>query len=239
MDAEPMACYHSWGGGTVHKKMLDMATKNIGSQAGKAYDILKNMIMRGEIRQGAVLSILQLSEKLGIGRTPVSSACQRLEYDGLLRVVPKQGVWINTLSIEEALEIYESRATIETFFVRKALPMIEREDVRALKASIGRQAAHGEARDFIRYMQEDAYFHRYFMQKYANNTMLEMYNRLIDRIFLFGMKSTANEARKKNAIQEHRAVIKYLEKKDETGLIRAMEQHIMNGYKQLTGFYKL
>ena len=209
------------------------------TQSEKAYRILKKMIMCGDIREGEVISTVMLSEQMGIGRTPLSNACQRLEYDGLVRVIPKQGVLVNTLSIDQAMEIYESRATIESFFARKAIDSFEQSDIDALKASMDRQLAYGSKRDYSKYIEEDNFFHRYSMLKYRNNMLMDMYDRLVDRMYLYGIKSASNDTRIDNAIQEHREIISRFENRDADGVVKALETHIMNGYIQLTGIYKL
>jgi DNA-binding GntR family transcriptional regulator len=209
------------------------------SQTEKAYQTLKDMILRGDIRPGEALSILQLSEHLRIGRTPISNACQRLEYDGLLRVIPKQGVWINTISIDEVQDIYESRAAIENFFNRKAFERYTLEDVENLRASAARQVELGRDGDIYGYMKEDTYFHRYPMQIYQNQTLIDLYGRLTNRIFMFGIRNATNADRVYHANLEHLAIIKSIEEGDADGLVKAVEQHIMNGYIQLTGINKL
>jgi DNA-binding GntR family transcriptional regulator len=214
-------------------------TKKANSIAEKAYKLLKDMILCGEICQGEILSILALSEKLGIGRTPMTTACHRLEYDGFVRVIPKQGVWVSSPSLNGALEIYECRATIEIFFARKAMPVIDKSDLRALAASIERQETYGVKNDYANYMKEDAFFHGCFMQKYKNNTMLEMYKSLTNKIRFYGVQNISNDKRIKSAIQEHRRIVDFFSEKDETGLVRALEQHIMHGYLQLMGIYTI
>jgi len=210
------------------------------TQSEKAYRILKKMIMCGNIREGEVMSTVMLSEQLGIGRTPVSNACQRLEHDGLVRVIPKQGVWVNALTIDQAVEIYESRATIEAFFARKSINFFEQSDIDTLNTSVERQLALGEKKDYAGYIAEDSFFHRYSMSKYKNDTLMEMYDRIIDRIFLYGVRSVSNnESRIENATQEHREIIRCIENKDVDSMVKALESHIMNGYIQLTGIYKL
>ena len=219
--------------------MSQIISNKSEAQSEKAYRTLKKMIMCGDIREGEVISTVMLSEQIGIGRTPLSNACRRLEYDGLVRVIPKQGVWVNTLSIDQAMEIYESRATIESFFARKAIGSLGQSDIDALTASVERQRVHGTNRDYSNYIEEDTFFHRYNMLKYRNNMLTEMYDRLVDRMYLYGVKSVSGDTRIDSAIQEHCEIIERLKSKDADGAVKALENHIMNGYIHLTGIYKL
>lgn len=205
------------------------------SQTDKAYEAIKRLILRGEVRQGEALSIFQLSEYLKLGRSPISSACQRLEYDGLVRVIPKQGVWINTFSMQETKEIYESRVALEGFFHRRAFAAYTQDDVDALKRSMERQLALGEKGDRYGYMQEDMFFHQYPMEKYTNATLREMHARLADRIVLLGVRNVASVDRVRNAIAEHERVVNAMEARDLDGLLQAVERHIMYAYIERTG----
>ena len=212
-----------------------LACAKPASQTERAYQAIKEMVMRGELRPGEVFSIFQLSDHLKLGRSPISSACQRLEYDGLVKVVPKQGVWINMLSIEDAKEVYESRVALECFYHRKALELYTQDDIAALKASIEKQFVFGAKGDVYAYMREDTFFHRYPMQKHKNSTLAEMYARLTDRMFMLGMKNAAAASRFQNAIEEHNSILSSIEANDVDGLVTAVERHIMNGYIELAG----
>ena len=209
------------------------------TQSEKAYHILKKMIICGDLSEGDAISILSLSEQLGIGRTPITAACQHLEYYGLVRIIPKQGVWVNTISIEEAREIYEARAAIETFFIRKAMSSLTQADIEALSASIERQLQLGEEANYHEYMAEDTYFHSYCMSKYPNKTLAQMYDQLLARISLCGIKNASKELTRKSrleaAIQDHREIIRCIQRKDIEAAGQAMTQHITSGYLKLTG----
>ena len=57
--------------------------------------------MEGVFKQGEVISILALSQDFGISRTPITIACQQLEYEGFLDIAHKQGVIVRPISISE------------------------------------------------------------------------------------------------------------------------------------------
>ncbi len=213
--------------------------RKMQSQSEKAYSRIKEMILREELRQGDVISTLMLSEELGIGRTPLTSAFQRLEYDGLVRVIPKQGVLVSALTIDDAREIYESRAAVESFFARKSFDLLDESDAAYLEELVEKQVSCGEKGDLYGFMEQDTLFHRYAMRKYDNKTLMETYDRLLDRIFLLGVKNSSSAMRFKSAIAEHRCAIACIRGKDKSGYVDAVERHIANGYASLTGIYML
>jgi GntR family transcriptional regulator of vanillate catabolism len=74
---------------------------------------LRDMIMSGEFAAGFHLQEVPLAERMGVSRTPIREALNMLAKEGLLEPGPKRGYKIRTFSIEEILEAYEVRATLE------------------------------------------------------------------------------------------------------------------------------
>jgi len=101
-----------------------------------AYEEIKQMILSGELKQGQAFSINAMTERLRISRTPLTNACQRLESERLLTVLPKQGALVNTISIETACGIYELRAAIESYNAKRVFELLDQRDIAFLESSI-------------------------------------------------------------------------------------------------------
>ena len=94
--------------GTPNLQKLDRA--NLWDQS---YTILKDMILRREFPPNHKLSIPELSENLGVSRTPIRDALQRLEVDGLVRTVSKVGTFVNAINEEFVMNVMDTRLMIE------------------------------------------------------------------------------------------------------------------------------
>ena len=90
------------------------------SLAEKAYQLLVRMITRLELSPGAVLVEKALTEQLGIGRTPMREALQRLAIEGLVTHLPNRGMFVAEISAVSVQEIYEFRALIDGSAARLA-----------------------------------------------------------------------------------------------------------------------
>ena len=202
----------------------------------RAYEEIKKMILSGELKQGQAVSINAMAEQLQISRTPVTNACQKLEYEKLLTIVPKQGVIINTISIEDACGIYELRAAIESYNAKRVMDMMTDEDIKALKDSIKKQSAEVEAGNAHAFMDEDHYFHRYILSKNMNHELLSVINQLYDRAYMLGIKNSLS-ARLNESIEEHKHIVDALEKRDRQAFADAIEENILNGFRSLTRRY--
>ena len=81
----------------------------------RAYDEIKRMVLTGELNPGTFLAERQLAARLGMSKTPVRSALERLESEGFIRISPQQGAIIRDLSLDEITDQYEIRTALETF----------------------------------------------------------------------------------------------------------------------------
>src|SRR5262249_5818701 len=94
-----------------------------GSRAGcllkeRAYAEIKRRILSGDPASGRFLSERQLSLQLGMSKTPVRAALERLEQEGIVTISPQQGIVVRDLSIHEIADQYEIRAALETYVLR-------------------------------------------------------------------------------------------------------------------------
>ncbi|MDE0308573.1 MAG: GntR family transcriptional regulator [Acidiferrobacterales bacterium] len=92
-------------------------SKSLGD---KAYEILVKRITRLELPPGAVLAEVSLVQDIGIGRTPVREALQRLAMEGLVTHRINRGMFVSEVSFTEVQEIYEFRRIIDSAACRLA-----------------------------------------------------------------------------------------------------------------------
>ncbi|BDG60985.1 GntR family transcriptional regulator [Caldinitratiruptor microaerophilus] len=77
------------------------------------YSVLRRAILDGSLPRGERLVERELAQKLGISRTPVREALQRLEVEGLAEKYPRRGLVVSGMSRQDILDIYEIRAALE------------------------------------------------------------------------------------------------------------------------------
>ena len=88
--------------------------------AAKDYRILERMIVTLELAPGSVVTEGALIARLGLGRTPVREATQRLAWEGLMEVRPRAGLAIAPLNPGDWLRVIEARAGVEAVLARSA-----------------------------------------------------------------------------------------------------------------------
>jgi DNA-binding GntR family transcriptional regulator len=90
------------------------------SLVDRAYLALREEIIRVELSPGTVLREGELMERLGVGRTPVREALQRLQRDGFVTVIPRRGTLVSEITITDLAAIYEVRRQLESWASRLA-----------------------------------------------------------------------------------------------------------------------
>lgn len=90
------------------------------SQAVKAQQRLRELILTGELAAGARIAELALVDLLGVSRTPIRAALMRLEQEGLLEALPSGGYAVRTFSEREVADAIELRGTLEGLAARLA-----------------------------------------------------------------------------------------------------------------------
>jgi DNA-binding GntR family transcriptional regulator len=92
----------------------------------KAYQCIKEGIVRGEIKEGVFLSEKDIMKRYRIGRTPFREACNRLHHEQLLEVVPRRGYLVPQMSLQEVRDLFEVRMLVEgeelTMLADQSLP---------------------------------------------------------------------------------------------------------------------
>jgi DNA-binding GntR family transcriptional regulator len=83
------------------------------SRVEATYLAFKRLICDGEFPPGHQVSEQDLAQRLGTSRTPVHEACLRLQEEGLLRIMPKKGIVISAISLDDIAEIFEVIIAVE------------------------------------------------------------------------------------------------------------------------------
>jgi DNA-binding GntR family transcriptional regulator len=116
------------------------------------------MIVTLQLSPGAVVSEADLSERLGIGRTPIREALQRLARERLVNILPRRGVMVSEINVKSQLRLLEVRRELERLISRCAARRAtesERKDFRRIAEAFERSAS---ANDDVAFMRIDREF---------------------------------------------------------------------------------
>jgi len=90
------------------------------SLAERAYDEIRRMIIRLDLAPGDVVREADLQDALDMSRTPIREALQRLARDHFVTVIPRRGMFVSAIDVDELAMLYETRAIMEPYAARLA-----------------------------------------------------------------------------------------------------------------------
>ena len=116
------------------------------SLAAAVVERIREKILRGELHEGEQLRQDAIAAEFQISRIPVREALSHLAAEGLITIVANRGAVVSALSPAEIAELFETRAVLETYMLRKAIPNFTEEDFRRAE-DVLRQFEHSLEKD--------------------------------------------------------------------------------------------
>jgi DNA-binding GntR family transcriptional regulator len=209
------------------------------SLAEKAYRLLVYKITRLELAPGEILAEKVLMAELGIGRTPIREALQRLAIEGLVSHLPKRGMLVGDISAATVQQIYEFRALIEGFTARLAATRADAEDIREL-THLHEALAQATGDDNVDgYVDLDRQFHETLARAARNAYLEEAVPRIFNlhlRLWFFISRKTGGWHPVAHAHDEMTGgVVDALNRRDPEAAELAMKSYISRRHQELRG----
>jgi GntR family transcriptional regulator of vanillate catabolism len=161
------------------------------SQVSRATLGLREMLLRGEFWPGQRIAEIPLSEKLGVSRTPLRLAFERLEHEGLVQALPRSGFTASEFSLSDIWDAIETRGVLEGAAARLAAERLRHpsqlDPLRKLNRTM-EEIAEINVDSFTRYLDLNYAFHL-AMIDLANNQMLR---RAIEQVYKFPFASPSS-----------------------------------------------
>jgi DNA-binding GntR family transcriptional regulator len=131
-----------------------------GQNGEDVYVRVRNAILDGELKPGAVMSQVALAEELGISRTPLREALRMLQSERLVEAEPNRRVRVAPMSPADLEELCVARVTLEAEAIRLSVPQLMPEDLARLEGYLAEMAHYAGAKDYRRWTMPHSSFHR-------------------------------------------------------------------------------
>lgn len=192
-----------------------------------AYVRIKDAIQNAQLQPGEPLTEIRLSRLLGISRTPVREALQKLVQEGLAESTPGHAVTVATRTVQDLLDVIHIRSLLEPEQVRLAAEAIDREQSEELERVMRSLERAAQAHDLTAWAQADMRFHDLLKEACPNTLLGETVVQLKTRVHHMAHIDTHTDPERLTACtREHRAVVDAVRAKDGPGAKKAMEKHI-------------
>src|SRR2546430_3465936 len=125
--------------------------------SARVYVQIKNLILCNEVLPGQKLHHQELSERLGVSRTPVREALTRLVQEGYVSLLPNRGFTCKEIRLQEAEELYDLREALEAFSVERTIENLTDAGLHQLSRKMdlyGKDVRKGFSRERLIYDQD-------------------------------------------------------------------------------------
>jgi DNA-binding GntR family transcriptional regulator len=198
--------------------------------ADRAYARLREEIIRVELPPGTLLRDDDLMARMGIGRTPVREAVQRLHTDGFVTILPRRGTLVSEINITDLAAIYEVRRHLESWASQLAAERVTDADRGEIAALLDALATVSADDGFQPLLDLDRRVHR-FVYRCAKNAYLaktlDLYHDLSLRILHIAMSRYPSlTPRLEDVVHEQRMVLEAIGRGDGETAERVAVAHI-------------
>ena len=199
--------------------MPDNATKangllDVRSLREQLYGYIRSEIQSGQLIPGALINLNEISERLGISKTPLRDALIQLECEGFVTILPRRGVMVNTLTLDEIQNVLEIVGSLESTVIASVFERIKTSHLTEMKhlneqmRKLVQKKAFNDAFD-QRYYQLNIAFHDIFLNLSRNSYLQRIIMPIKQRLYDFPRLSYIREWELINC-DEHDQLVQYI-----------------------------
>jgi len=205
------------------EKQIEFDNSNLHE---RVYLYLRDKIMQNQLTPGSRISYERLQEELGVSKTPLRDAINRLQQEGLVEVKPRSGTYVTIPKVQDIIEIYDVRKSLERTAVQLAIPKIPREVLQSLLNEAEEAEAEIKMGNRDRFFIADRNLHQTIIQYSGNKRLITFMETLEVQIRWFGIIIAKNFDRPLQANDMHKKILNAIYKSDIQGAQQLMEDHI-------------
>lgn len=199
----------------------------------KVYKTLEDQILSQKLTAGEAVTELKLSAKLGVSRTPVREALQRLDREGLIKLIPNKGAFVIGISEKDLIDIYMIRMRLEGLAARITAEKADESTVRHLRENTELTEFFISKGNVERVKDLDSDFHDIIYRACESRMLCKTLSELHRYIASYRKLSLTVEGRIEKSFEEHKQICDAIENKDMENADRLMSRHVEHALDNL------
>jgi len=200
-------------------------------------EYLRGKIIIGELPGGQRLNENQLAPKLGISRPPMREAFRILEHEHVIVSIPRKGVYIKELSINDCQEVYQMREMLECF----AVDLLKAQNISSLPGvSSALTSASGliippddDQEQRIKYLKTFADFHIKLVEASGNNRLSYFYKSIQSTLYRYQFMYLSLPGAGPHSLDDHHQILNLVETGAYEKAKKYLKAHIDRTFKLL------
>lgn len=199
------------------------------------YENIKELILTGELKPGEQIRQEKMASQLGVSRTPLHKAFQMLENEYLVVSIPRRGIFVKEIKLNQVIDAFECRSALESVAARRVARDHTPDDLASLKAVLN--PFFNIPADKINkqeYQRADREFHNLLLKLSGNEIIMkiDVLANILVRTYIKGLIREPEET-----IDEHKAILEAIEKRDEELAEHLTKQHLRRSQLLLNDVY--
>jgi DNA-binding GntR family transcriptional regulator len=195
----------------------------------QVYEIVQREIEAGRIKPGERIYEQQLAEQLSISKTPLRLALHQLKQDGIVRIEPRQGIYLAAPSLDQVYELIEMREVLEGLAARRAASARKRAFTDQMKTCLAGFTHENVNQRRSKYANADHRFHRLLVRASASNELIRSLEKINLRLHMNRLRLLFSRGHDLRPIHdEHLAILAALEAGDSRKAEQLVRSHVRN-----------
>jgi len=213
-------------------------SSKVKSKPSDAYEAIKELLLQRVLNPGQKLLYGDLSKMIGMSKTPITSALNRLENEGFVVYEVNKGYRIKPIDKSEISELFEIRMDLECFNVRNAIRNLNDRNLEGLRKKFTTYSGYKPSFTDRRKLALDLDFHLEIARIGGNSYSVMFSKNIMEHIFYRYRLERGVEERKELVELEHQRVLEYIAEKDTSNAVKYMRQHVKALHKLMVQYSK-
>ena len=192
----------------------------------QVYEIIKKSIIDLSLFPTEQLVEQRFAEKLGVSKSPVREALQRLEKEGLVYTLPFKGCFVSKITRKDITDVFQLREALETFSFKYACQNLKGGEIRKASKILLEGEKALDQNDISHWHATSNRFHDFFIFKSQNERVVKVFLTLSDHLNRYRNIVIRILGRAQKSHQQHKLIMEAVEQKNLVEVERRISTHL-------------
>lgn len=202
--------------------MSKQSILNTASLKDQVYDYLREEIRKRNLMPGSAVNMDSTSKKLGISKTPLRDALIQLEMEGFVSILPRKGIYVKSLTLQEIKEYYQVIGALESEALRICFQKIKPAHIQKMRKLIEEMEAAIGKNNFALFNRKNVAFHDIYIDLSGNQWLKQIIDNLKKRLYDFVPHDQWIKEWEQSSIGEHQRLADAVEKGDHDAAVQVI-----------------
>lgn len=190
--------------------------------------LVRSLIVEGELIAGEKVPEQALCERFGVSRTPLREALKVLASEGIVTLHPNRGATVASITPEIVDELFPIMGALEALAGEAACARATDADIARIRKLHDAMLAHYRRSERTHYIRLNQQIHRELFAIAGNAALSQLYEQLMVRIHAVRFVARKSPERWREAIEDHKRMMRALERRDGPALAAILKEHLVH-----------